>query len=266
MAENSKTPGIQSGEKTLSMLEYMILKQKPMRLIDIAKEMGLTNTTVTRYLNTLMNKGYIEQDPISLEYSATFKIVSLANHVSKNKDLKQIARPYLEKLSAAFGESVNMAVEENMRSVYIDVIRTNNSSLMTIQYVGNSAPMHCTGNGKLLLQNYDDEGIDRLIALRGLPRYTDNTCVTKESLKQELENIRKRGYAYDEEECEIGIRCLAFPIFNAQGRIIAGMSVTGPKERMTDEYLNPRLHIFRDITLELSRKLGYQAFEEQVYD
>ena len=73
MSENPKTPGIQSGEKTLSVLEYMILKQEPVRLLDIAKDLRMTNTTATRYLNTLMNKGYVEQNPSTLMYSATFK-------------------------------------------------------------------------------------------------------------------------------------------------------------------------------------------------
>lgn len=262
MAENPKTPGIQSGEKTLSFLEYMVLKQEPVRLIDIAKDLGMTNTTAARYLNTLMDKGYIEQNPATLEYSATFKIVALANHVSKHKDLKQIARPYLEQLAKTFGESANIAVEENMNSVYIDVIRESNASLMAIQHVGNAAPMHCTGNGKLLLLNYKDDELDRFISMKGIPRFTENTYATKEDLKLELERIRRRGYAYDEEECEIGIRCLAFPVFDAPGRIIAGMSVTGPKGRMTDEYLNQRLDIFRGIALEVSKKLGYWAFNK----
>ena len=122
--------------------------------------------------------------------------------------------------------------------------------------------MHCTGNGKLLLLNYSDEELEQFILKKGLPQFTENTYVTKESLKQELERIRRRGYAYDEEERELGIRCLAFPVFDAQGRIIAGMSVTGPKGRMTDERLNERLDVFREIALEVSKKLGYRAFEE----
>ncbi len=262
MAENPKTPGIQSGEKTLSVLEYLILKQEPLRLLDIAKDMCMTNTSITRYLNTLMDKGYVEQNKETLKYSATYKIVALANHISKNTDLKQIARPYLEQLAKLYGESASISVEERMYSVYIDVIRVSNSLLMTIQHVGNAAPMHCTGNGKILLLNYSDEDLDRFIDTRGLPRFTKNTYVTKESLKQELNRIRERGYAYDEEERELGIRCMAFPIYNAQGKIVAGMSVTGPKARMTDEFLEQRIDKFRDITVQVSRKLGYKVLEK----
>lgn len=261
MSKDAKTPGIQSGEKILSVLEYLILKQEPVRLLDIAKDMNMTNTSVTRYLNTLMDKEYVEQDQETLKYSATYKIVALANHVRTHTDLKQVARPYLEQLAKFFGESVNISVEENMHSVYIDVIRMSNSSLMTIQHVGNAAPMHCTGNGKILLLNYSDEELDRFIKTQGLPQYTKNTYVTKESLKEELNRIRERGYAYDNEERELGIRCLAFPVYDAQGKVIAGVSVTGPKERMTDEFLEKRIEKFRDITLQISRKLGYHAIE-----
>ncbi|MDO4298188.1 MAG: IclR family transcriptional regulator [Lachnospiraceae bacterium] len=256
-----RTTGNQSGEKLLNVLEFIILKGEPQRLQDIANELSMNKSTTLRFLKTLVNTGYINQNPETSKYAATYKICALANKVNLYTELRKIARPYLEQLAKIFGESVNMAVEDQMTSVYVDVIRGSSQSLVTVQKIGNAAPMHCTGNGKVLLLNYTDEDLDRLIEVKGLTKYTEYTLTTKEALRAELEKIRKRGYAYDEQEREVGARCLAFPIYGDNGKVIAGMSVTGPQNRMTDEVLLPKLEEFRKITLEISHRMGYQVFE-----
>ena len=262
MPKAGKTQGNQSGEKLLTLLETLVLSDGPVRLMDISEELGMNISTTLRYMTTLISKGYAEQDPETQKYSSTYKICALAAHVNKYQDIRRIARPYLEQLVKIFGESVNMAVENNMHSVYVEVIRDTSSSLMAVQTVGNSVPMHCTGNGKLLLLNYSDEELDHLIRVVGLTRFTENTITSKEELRKELDRIRARGYAYDEEERELGMRCLAFPVYDATGRVAAGVSVTGPKTRMTDAVLDPHLEDFRRITEEISRKIGYHAFVE----
>lgn len=256
-----KTPGNQSGEKLLNVLEFIILKGEPQRLQDVAGELGMNKSTALRFLKTLVNAGYIDQEAETSRYVATYKICALANKVDLHTELRKIARPYLEQLAKIFGESVNMAVENKMTSVYVDVIRGSSQSLVTVQKIGNAAPMHCTGNGKVLLLNYSDQDLDRLIRVKGLERYTEYTLTTKEELKQELAKIRKRGFAYDEQERELGARCVAFPIYNDKGKVVSGMSVTGPDNRMTDEVIAPKIEEFRRITMEISHKLGYKAFE-----
>ncbi len=256
-----KTPGNQSGEKLLNVLEFIILKGEPQRLQDVAGELGMNKSTALRFLKTLVNAGYIDQDPETSKYAATYKICALANKVNLHTELREIARPYLQQLAKIFGESVNIAVEDKMMSVYIEVIRGSSQSLVTVQKVGNAAPMHCTGNGKILLLNYSEGDLDRLIRTKGLTKYTENTLTTKEELKAELEKIRKRGYAYDEQERELGARCVAFPIYNDKGKVIAGISVTGPENRMTDEVLAPKLGSFSTIAMEISHKMGYRVFE-----
>lgn len=255
-----RTRGNQSGEKLLSVLEFIILKGEPQRLQDIADSLGMNKTTTLRFVKTLVNTGYIDQDPETSKYGTTYKICALANHVNLYTELRKISHPYLEQLAGIFGESVNMAVEDKMTSVYVDVIRGSSQSLVAVQKIGNAAPMHCTGNGKVLLLNYTDEDIDRLIREKGLKKYTEYTLTTKEALKAELEKIRKRGYAYDEQERELGARCLALPIYGDKGKVIAGISVTGPQNRMTDDVLLSKLEDFRKITMEISHKLGYQVF------
>ena len=258
--DKAKTQGNQSSVKLLKVFEHLILKREPQRLLDIAKELNMNSSTALRFLTTLVNEGYVDQNEETLKYFPTYKICALANKVDNYVDIRTIARPYMEQLAKIFGESVCMAVEENMKSVYIEVIRESNQALMMVQSVGNAVPMHCTGNGKVMLLNYSEEELDKLIRVEGLARYTEHTLTSKWQLMRELEKIRERGYAYDEEERELGARCIAFPIYNYTGRVVAGLSVTGPKNRLMDELVAPKIEDFRRISMEISRILGYEAF------
>ena len=142
-----------SGEKLLNIFEYLVLAETPLRLLDIAKGLGMNQSTALRFLTTLSNCGYIEQDPETLRYTPTYKICALASHINKERKLVEIAHPVLVRLADAFRESVSMSVEEHMQAVYVDVVRGADSSLIAFQQIGGVSPMHCTGNGKLLLLN-----------------------------------------------------------------------------------------------------------------
>ena len=143
--------------------------------------------------------------------------------------------------------------------VYIDVVAGSHQTLMSLQQIGNVSPMHCTGNGKLALLNYSDEQLDELIARRGLHRYTENTLTTKEALCRELSQIRAEDVAYDREECELGIRCIACPIRDDTGAVVAGISITGPAVRMRDETLATLRKPLHDAAVQISRSIGWES-------
>ena len=131
--------------------------------------------------------------------------------------------------------------------------------IKTMQRIGNRAPMHCTGVGKLLLLNHKESYIDKMIEKKGLQKFTDNTITTKRELLKELETVRKQGYAFDNEECEIGARCISLPVRDFSGKVVAGISVTGPIFRM-DEIINEKnIEYLKQVALEASRKLGYEG-------
>lgn len=246
-----------SGDKLLKIMEYVILQEEPLRLLDVAKGMEMNSATALRYLTTLVNSGYIEQNPETLKYRPTYKIKGLATHINRDGELNMIARPYLENIAERVGESVCISVEANGKAVYIDVIHSTKNTLIAFQRAGTYSPLHCTGNGKLLLLNYTEEEIDHYIETTGLRKYTEHTITNKKVLMKELDLVRKRGYAYDEQEREDGIRCIAFPIRNAEGKVIAGVSVSGPIERMSDEILNPNISYLREQVMQISEKMGY---------
>ncbi len=254
----------QSVEKVFSIIELLAGKDGPMRLQDIAAELGLNSSTVLRFLATLMRCGYVIQDPDTLRYSLSYKICTLGNKVSAQISIRDVAHPFLMELSRIFGESVCLAVEQGMRVVYIDVVNGPDQMLRAMQRIGNAAPMHCTGVGKLMLLNATPEGLDHFIAEKGMERFTQNTIVTKEGLLQELEAARRDGYAFDNEECEIGARCIAAPIRDYSGKVVAGISITGPIFRITQELIETRKGILLDTAAEISKRLGWNPDEPAI--
>ncbi len=248
----------QSAVKLLRMIEFLAQSGEPMRLLDIAGALDLNSSTALRFLATLQSCGYVEQDQETLKYYLTFKICYYANMVSKSFSFRDVAHPYLKKISKTTGESASLAVEQDMSVVYVDVEEGQDQMLRSLQRIGNIAPLHCTGIGKLFLLNYTDDMLDVFIAKKGLRQYTVNTLTSKEQLVEELEKIRIQGYSCDNEECETGARCIAYPIRNHTGKIIAGMSITGPTSRLTDEFLGCHKQFLSDCAAEISQKLGYK--------
>lgn len=248
----------QSTEKAMAIIELLARRSTPMRLRDISDELKLNASTAARFLSSLQCCGYVAQEPESQRYFLTYKICHIANLVSEKISIHAVTHPYLLALSEQFHEALCVSVERDMRMVYVDVASSPDQTLMSLQRIGNVSPMHCTGNGKLLLLNYSDEKLDRLISERGLQQYTEHTITTKDALLKELNMIRSQGFAYDNEECEIGVRCLAYPIRDYTGEIVAGISVTGPITRMTDEAISRIQGRLAEAAERISASLGHE--------
>ena len=250
----------QSTEKALMILELLASSRSPMRLRDISDTLSINNSTALRFLNSLQQCGYVAQEAESQRYFPTFKLCHLANQISSRTELQTITHPHLIRLSEEFQESLCVSIEQNQSMVYIDVASGPGRALMSLQKIGNTVPMHCTGNGKLLLSEYTEEQLDDYIRNKGLPAFTEHTITTKEALLVELEKIRKSGVAIDNEEIEIGVRCIAFPIRDYTGSIIAGVNVTGPVSRMTDSTLQKFSSKLNLAAKQISEFLGHQEF------
>ena len=248
----------QSTDKVLAILELLSHSSEPLRLIDIAHRLNFNSSTALRFLNSLEQNGYVHKDKETLKYRMTYKICGLASHVSSSTDLVMIASQPLRDLSALLRECACLAVEQDYSIIYIYVSDGPGQILRTTQRIGKEAPMHCTGIGKMILSDFPEERIDEMIARRGLTKYTEHTLITKEQLMEELQAIRSRGYAYDNEECELGARCIAVPIRNYSGHVIASISVTGPTGRMTDAFIQANLPRILSTANEISYQFGYQ--------
>jgi DNA-binding IclR family transcriptional regulator len=249
----------QSAEKLLSLMEAMSTLEEPIRLQDLASRLEMNASTVLRFLAPLQRRGYVAQIAESGRYYLTFKLCGLAHNVSSRLNIRNIAIPFMRSLVQIFKESANLSIESDMSVMYIEVVSGPSKTLMTLQRIGHIAPMHCTGVGKLFLLEYSRQKIDQLIAVKGLERFTNNTITEKSELFRLLEEIRRLGYAFDNEECEEGARCIAAPLRDFSGRIVAGISVSGPATRMTDAHIHTHLPFLLEIAEQISFCLGWKA-------
>ncbi len=246
----------QSVVKALQVIEVLAESKGYMRLQDISRKLSLPPSTVLRFLNTLLTAGYVNQDPETLKYSLSIKLCRIGELVRSQISIRDIANPFIVHLSEKCRESSCLAIEEDMVVVYIDAVEGPDSMLKTLQRIGKVAPMHCTGVGKLMLLNYDNIKIGKLIENKGLPALTQNTITTKEKLLNELRIIKEQGYALDNEECEIGARCIAAPVRDFTGKIIACVSISGPTSRLSMERINEIKDYVLDAAAGISKKMG----------
>ena len=228
----------QSVEKVFQIIETMVQHNGPMRLQDISNLIGMPSSTVLRLLNTLAIYNYVNQDAETSKYSLSMKFAQIGSLVSSQNNLRNIAHRFLVDLSNKCHESTCLAIEEDREVVYIDLVDGPDNMLRTTQRVGKRAPMHSTGVGKLMLLNYDNQQLDKLISIKGLPALTHKTLTTREDLVSSLHQARANNYALDNEECELGVRCIATPIRDYTGRVIAGISVSGPITRLSMDRIN----------------------------
>lgn len=246
----------QSVERVFQIIEVMAENKGPMRLQDISTTLNLSASTALRLLNTLMTYKYVYQDTETLKYSLSIKFCQIGDMVHSQISIRDIASPFLKELSERCQESACIAVEDDMMAVYIDVVDGPDKMLRIMQRIGKRAPLHSTGVGKLLLLNYSQEDLSKLVKQKGLMKLTENTITTLDNLVSELKKVESQGFAYDSEECEIGAKCIAAPIRDYSSRVIACISVSGPTSRMSDEKCSDILEVILEISDRISKKLG----------
>jgi DNA-binding IclR family transcriptional regulator len=245
-----------STNKVLSILEYLCNAGEPVRLQTLAVDLGINTSTASRFLMSLEKNGYIQQEKETRRYMLTMKICSLSYKLLSNNIMVVYAKPFLKRLSALFMEVTCLSIEQDMSVVYVATHDGPDNMLKSFNFIGKRAPMHCTGSGKLLLSNYSDEQLIEYLRAKGHIKPTENTINTYRELKKELKQIREQNYAIDNEECEIGMRCVAIPVRTYTGEIVAGLSVTGPSARMPFKKIEENLPQLFLISKQLSILLG----------
>jgi len=177
--------------------------------------------------------GVIERNNETGKYRLGLKLYELGNSVSLKKIMVDRARKYLEDLHWYLNETVHFATLKNGEVVYLDKIIADRNFVI-ISEVGKRLPAHCTGLGKAMLAFLPESDVKRIIKEKGLKKFTKNTITNKKDLFEELKKIRECGYAIDNEEIEDGLRCIAAPIFNGDGEVIAAVSSSGPSSRINE--------------------------------
>jgi DNA-binding IclR family transcriptional regulator len=248
----------QSLRKALQILEAMTRIKTPARLQDIAKNLSMPQSTLLRFLNTFIDFGYIGQDPDTSCYYLTLKLAELGSRTKSNFPFQNSLIKYIKEASEAFNESSSLCIEQDMQMLYIAIEEGPGRILHTLHRIGHIAPMHATGVGKLHLLNYSDEQLAALEKKRGLQKFTEHTITTLAALKKELALIRKNGYAIDDEECEKGVRCIATPVWNFQGEVVAGISVSAPVTRVDKQKQDKIISFLKNISARASKEMGWE--------
>ncbi len=242
------------------VLETLALAEEELSLTRLQAQLNLPLPTLHRLLQALVERGYVEQNDDSRRYGPGLRILEIAEAAKRNSrfDLSRIVRPFLQRLTDGSGETSNLVVRHNTRIVYIEQVPSPRSVRMFTQ-VGHRAPLYCTGAGKAVLSCLSTEQLDAYVATAQLERLTPHTLASREDLVQEIVKVRQRGFAVDDEEFEIGVRCVAAPIVDPTGRCVAAISISGPTTRMSwerAEELGPQV---KHMSALCSTQVGYGA-------
>ncbi|MDR3470743.1 MAG: IclR family transcriptional regulator [Devosia sp.] len=250
-----KGQNVKSLFKMLDVLDCFSDIDPELSVLQIAQRTGLPRTTVHRLVDSLRAVGFLEQEASRESYRLGLKLFGLGNTALTNMPLHRKAAPFVEALAKLSGETVHLCVFEGSQMVFVErsLDRARPNNMVTTM---EATPCHSTGVGKAALAFQPPAVIDRIIGL-GLQRFTRNTIIAPETLREELAAIRARGYAIDDCEHEPDLRCVAAPIRNVTGRVFAAVSVSGNIRRMEQHRVEDLAALVTSHARQISAQLGY---------
>ncbi|WP_054739376.1 IclR family transcriptional regulator [Cellulosilyticum ruminicola] len=247
---------LQTVDRALQLLEIVAEHPEGVMAKELEECMELNKVTVHRLLATLENRGFIERDGNG--YTMGIKVVELSSMKLNNVELKTEATPYLRKLVKELGLPVQMAILEGQEAVFIDKVESLTSLRMYSQ-IGKRIPVYSSGVGKALLLQKTDEEILNLLSKIQFTQFTSKTLTSAEAVLEEIKQARITGYAVDHEEHEEGIVCIAAPIYDYRGEIIAAISAGGREGVFKGNWGQESIQIIKNTALEISKRLGYRG-------
>ncbi len=224
---------------------------------ELSKRLKLHKNNVFRLLATLESRGYIEQNKVTENYRLGLKSLELGQTFIKKMGLLHQAKPVLEELVNESNETAYVAIFKDGYIVYLDVVETG-LTVRVVSRVGTRLPSYCTAAGKVHLAYMSDEEIESYLPAQDLEAYTPHSITDREVLKKDLAKVAEQGYAFDIEELDVGVRCVAAPIRDYTRRIVGALSISGPATRFSDERLEKELvPLVTRASEELSTRLGF---------
>jgi IclR family KDG regulon transcriptional repressor len=253
--ENSRKV-IASVQHALNILNLFEGSKAELGNMEIAKLLNMNPGTVAGLVYTLRFNNYLDQNPDNRKYRLGMKLAERAAVLLDQLDLRKIAAPFLEELRQWSGESINLAIRDRREVVYIERL-FGHHSLGIRSELGKRAHIHSTALGKVILAHMDREGAQTILTGYEFIPVTPKTITNLKDFLEELEKVRITGYAIDEEENELGGRCLAAPIFNNDGNLVAAISISVPIQRLPREKVIEYGARIKETALNISRNLGY---------
>jgi DNA-binding IclR family transcriptional regulator len=252
--KDGQTPTIQVLERTFLLLDVLAAHRDPVSLKQISEHTGLHPSTAHRILNDLAAGRFVER-PEAGSYRLGMRLLELGNLVKARLDVRDAALAPMRELHKVTHQPVNLSVRQGDEIVYIERTYSERSGMQVVRAVGGRAPLHLTSVGKLFLAQDDPQRVRAYAARTGLAGHTRNSLTDLTQLERELAKVRQTTMARDNEELELGVRCMAAGIYDDQGKLIAGLSISAPADRL-EEAWSERL---RETASQISKALGYQA-------
>lgn len=243
-------------EAALSILETLSTVRE-LGVTELAKRLGLGKSSAYRLLATLVRRGYVEKDPQNDRYRLTYRLFAVGSRVVGRLGLREIAHPVMERLRTETGETVNLGVLDDFRTVSIHLVES--PQILGVHMRIGGLPAHATGTGKILLAALDPAELARRLEGRRLERVTERTIRNRAALLTELARVRAQGFALDNEECSLGMRCVAAPIREHRGVVVAALSVVAPCQRLTPAGLPATIAMVQGAAREISTRLGFSV-------
>ena len=251
----AKNP-VQSAERIFQILE-MLAENGEMGLMELSAALDLHKSTVHRLLMSLIYMGYAKQNEQTQKYMLTYKLVNTAGKILERTDILQIAKPFMERLSDISGETVHLVQREGNHILYISKIEAKVGTIRMVSHVGMVHPMYCSGVGKAIMATLSEKEVKAIWEESVIEKRTEKTITEYSQMLTTLEEVRRKGYALDDEENEEGVRCIAACLRSYGKNVKYAFSISGPVSRMTMERVEELAVHVKKVQAELSRELGY---------
>ena len=246
---------IQVADRLFGALEFLV-ENGSAGLMEISEELDLNKSTTHRVLNSLIYMGYARQNETNGRYEPSLKIVDMAGRIMSNIDIVHVVRPYLRKLMDQAEETVHFVEREGTEAVYIDKVESLRNGIQMVSRIGSRIPLYCSGVGKAIAADLDIGEVEAIWKSSRITALTTHTITDFDTYCRELEEVRKNGYALDNEENEAGVRCIAVSLKDYIGRVRYAFSISAPVSRMDDKRMR---HLAKCI-LEIKEQI-----EKQIY-
>lgn len=252
MKENT----VQTLDRTFDIIELLATSPNGMGVTEIGRKLGLHKSTVYRLIKALVQRGYLEKDQSTGAYRIGLKFVEISSLHIQQIELKTEAIPFMRHLSELTGQVTHLAIMDETEVVYIEKIDVIQSLRMYSQ-IGKRIPVYCSALGKVLLSGQNSDYQKRIMKKIKYTQHTKNTIREESQFINELEKTKQRGWAVDNEEHELGIRCIAAPIRDFTGKVIAALSITGSKNTIVPEKDQYYSELVVEAADNISRRLGF---------
>lgn len=247
------TPTVQVIERMFTIIDVLASREEAMPLKEISEKAGLHPSTTHRLLNDLVSGRFVDRSQPG-SYRLGMRLLELGNLVKSRLNVRDAALGPMRELHKLIQQPVNLSIRQGDEIVYIERAFSERSGMQVVRAIGGRAPLHLTSVGKLFLAADDPQRTRAYATRTGLKGHTKNSHTQLETLERELSKVRQYGQANDNEELELGVRCMACGIYDDQGKLVAGLSISAPSDRLEETWL-PKL---KETAQTISLSLGHQ--------